>query len=147
MDGMQIALPVLGIVAAAAVTFYAVSFNELREVIKQHHQLYMHALFINLINCVIKLNYDRNHFKIGMNLNQKMEITDDYPARLERGELEDKLRKITKPINYYHLSINFNLLPFISLFLCLVIMNYTALYFCCHIATKCKGFRLIQLIE
>ncbi|WJX44995.1 hypothetical protein P8452_31913 [Trifolium repens] len=31
MDGMQIALPVLGIVAAAAVTFYAVSFNELRE--------------------------------------------------------------------------------------------------------------------
>jgi hypothetical protein len=32
MDGMQIALPVLGIVAAAAVTFYAVSFNELREV-------------------------------------------------------------------------------------------------------------------
>ncbi|XP_038701069.1 uncharacterized protein LOC119997911 [Tripterygium wilfordii] len=32
MDGtMQIALPILGIVAAAAVTFYAVSFNELRE--------------------------------------------------------------------------------------------------------------------
>lgn len=33
MDGMmQIGLPVLGIVAAAAVTFYAVSFAELREV-------------------------------------------------------------------------------------------------------------------
>ncbi|KAK6928666.1 Glycine cleavage system H-protein/Simiate [Dillenia turbinata] len=31
MDAMQIALPVLGIVAAAAVTFYAVSFAELRE--------------------------------------------------------------------------------------------------------------------
>ncbi|XP_057451167.1 uncharacterized protein LOC130743074 [Lotus japonicus] len=31
MDGMQIALPILGIVAAAAVTFYAVSFNEIRE--------------------------------------------------------------------------------------------------------------------
>ncbi|XP_054794142.1 uncharacterized protein LOC129299701 [Prosopis cineraria] len=31
MDGMQLALPVLGIVAAAAVTFYAVSFAELRE--------------------------------------------------------------------------------------------------------------------
>ncbi|KAI7991623.1 hypothetical protein LOK49_LG12G02656 [Camellia lanceoleosa] len=31
MDGMQIALPVLGIVAAAAVTFYAVSFAEIRE--------------------------------------------------------------------------------------------------------------------
>ncbi|XAR52844.1 hypothetical protein NMG60_11021150 [Bertholletia excelsa] len=31
MDGMQIALPILGIVAAAAVTFYAVSFAELRE--------------------------------------------------------------------------------------------------------------------
>lgn len=32
MDGMmQIGLPVLGIVAAAAVTFYAVSFAELRE--------------------------------------------------------------------------------------------------------------------
>jgi hypothetical protein len=136
MDGMQIALPVLGIVAAAAVTFYAVSFNELREVIKQHHQLYMHALFINLINCVIKLNYDRNHFKIGMNLNQKMEVTDDYPARLERGELEDKLRKITKPINYYHLSINV-LLPFISIFLCLVNELYCSLfllsYFCFHI--------------
>lgn len=36
MDGMQIALPILGIVAAAAVTFYAVSFNEIREVSKQH---------------------------------------------------------------------------------------------------------------
>ncbi|XVF81668.1 hypothetical protein PTKIN_Ptkin15bG0173700 [Pterospermum kingtungense] len=32
MDGVsQIALPVLGIVAAAAVTFYVVSFSELRE--------------------------------------------------------------------------------------------------------------------
>lgn len=31
MDAMQIALPVLGIVAAAAVTFYAVSFSEIRE--------------------------------------------------------------------------------------------------------------------
>ncbi|XP_047337225.1 uncharacterized protein LOC124940733 [Impatiens glandulifera] len=32
MDGIQqIALPVLGIVAAAAVTFYAVSFAEIRE--------------------------------------------------------------------------------------------------------------------
>ncbi|XP_062153616.1 uncharacterized protein LOC133861816 [Alnus glutinosa] len=32
MDGIQqVALPVLGIVAAAAVTFYAVSFSELRE--------------------------------------------------------------------------------------------------------------------
>lgn len=29
---MQVALPVLGIVAAAAVTFYAVSFAEIREV-------------------------------------------------------------------------------------------------------------------
>jgi hypothetical protein len=28
----QIALPILGIVAAAAVTFYTVSFNELRDV-------------------------------------------------------------------------------------------------------------------
>ena len=28
----QVGLPVLGIVAAAALTFYAVSFNELREV-------------------------------------------------------------------------------------------------------------------
>ena len=32
MDGMQIALPIVGIVAAAAVTFYAVSFAEIREV-------------------------------------------------------------------------------------------------------------------
>ncbi|KAJ7964595.1 Transmembrane protein [Quillaja saponaria] len=31
MDGMQIALPIVGIVAAAAVTFYAVSFAEIRE--------------------------------------------------------------------------------------------------------------------
>ncbi|KAH7533611.1 uncharacterized protein LOC107416862 [Ziziphus jujuba] len=32
MDGLQqIGLPILGIVAAAAVTFYAVSFNEIRE--------------------------------------------------------------------------------------------------------------------
>ncbi|XP_058730302.1 uncharacterized protein LOC131602252 [Vicia villosa] len=31
MDAMQIGLPVLGIVAAAVVTFYAVSFNEIRE--------------------------------------------------------------------------------------------------------------------
>ncbi|KAK7258108.1 hypothetical protein RIF29_32560 [Crotalaria pallida] len=29
MDAMQIAVPVIGIVAAAAVTFYAVSFTEL----------------------------------------------------------------------------------------------------------------------
>lgn len=34
MDGIQqMGLPILGIVAAAALTFYAVSFNELREVI------------------------------------------------------------------------------------------------------------------
>lgn len=34
MDGiMQMGLPVLGIVAAAAVTFYAVSFFEIREVL------------------------------------------------------------------------------------------------------------------
>ena len=33
MDGIQqVALPVLGILAAAAITFYAVSFAELREV-------------------------------------------------------------------------------------------------------------------
>ncbi|TKY67794.1 hypothetical protein E2542_SST10690 [Spatholobus suberectus] len=32
MDGLQIALPIVGVVAAAAVTFYAVSFAELREV-------------------------------------------------------------------------------------------------------------------
>ncbi|XP_062107028.1 uncharacterized protein LOC133818269 [Humulus lupulus] len=32
MDGLQgLGLPILGIVAAAAVTFYAVSFSELRE--------------------------------------------------------------------------------------------------------------------
>ncbi|XP_043687327.1 uncharacterized protein LOC122638548 [Telopea speciosissima] len=31
MDPMHIALPVVGIVAVAAVTFYAVSFAELRE--------------------------------------------------------------------------------------------------------------------
>ncbi|KAF7833671.1 uncharacterized protein G2W53_016004 [Senna tora] len=32
MDGIsQIAVPILGIVAAAAVTFYAVSFSEIRE--------------------------------------------------------------------------------------------------------------------
>ncbi|KMZ64103.1 hypothetical protein ZOSMA_381G00100 [Zostera marina] len=31
MDAMQVALPILGIVAAAAVTFYAVSFSEIRE--------------------------------------------------------------------------------------------------------------------
>ncbi|CAM8901232.1 hypothetical protein QQ045_010760 [Rhodiola kirilowii] len=31
MDAMQIALPVVGIVAAAALTFYAVSFAEIRE--------------------------------------------------------------------------------------------------------------------
>jgi len=33
MDGLQIALPIVGVVAAAAVTFYAVSFSELREVL------------------------------------------------------------------------------------------------------------------
>lgn len=32
MDAMQIGVPILGIVAAAAVTFYAVSFAEIREV-------------------------------------------------------------------------------------------------------------------
>jgi len=34
MDGFQIALPIVGVVAAAAVTFYAVSFAELREVLR-----------------------------------------------------------------------------------------------------------------
>jgi len=37
MDGLQIALPILGVVAAAAVTFYAVSFSELREVLRYFH--------------------------------------------------------------------------------------------------------------
>ena len=33
MDAMQVGLPILGIVAAAAaITFYAVSFSEIREV-------------------------------------------------------------------------------------------------------------------
>ncbi|XP_074308965.1 uncharacterized protein LOC141643634 [Silene latifolia] len=31
MDAMQIVIPVVGIIAAAAVTFYAVSFSEIRE--------------------------------------------------------------------------------------------------------------------
>ncbi|KAI4374256.1 hypothetical protein MLD38_012268 [Melastoma candidum] len=31
MDAMQMVIPVVGIVAAAAITFYAVSFSELRE--------------------------------------------------------------------------------------------------------------------
>ncbi|CAA6658130.1 unnamed protein product [Spirodela intermedia] len=31
MDAMQMVIPVLGIAAAAAVTFYAVSFSEIRE--------------------------------------------------------------------------------------------------------------------
>ncbi|KAL9241690.1 hypothetical protein vseg_015770 [Gypsophila vaccaria] len=31
MDAMQIVVPVVGIIAAAAVTFYAVSFSEIRE--------------------------------------------------------------------------------------------------------------------
>ncbi|XP_078436937.1 uncharacterized protein LOC144707606 [Wolffia australiana] len=31
MDAMEMVLPVLGIAAAAAVTFYAVSFSEIRE--------------------------------------------------------------------------------------------------------------------
>ena len=53
MDGMtQVALPVLGIVAAAAVTFYVVSFSELREV----RYLYLFSLaasFIRLDSCLI----------------------------------------------------------------------------------------------
>jgi len=51
----------------------------------------LHDLFINLI----KLNYDRNHFKTGMILNQTMDVLDEHPAP-ERGELEDKLVKIPK---------------------------------------------------
>ncbi|XP_047159071.1 uncharacterized protein LOC124829575 [Vigna umbellata] len=31
MDGFQVALPIVGVLAAAAVTFYAVSFSELKE--------------------------------------------------------------------------------------------------------------------
>ncbi|CBI34102.3 hypothetical protein AAG906_012739 [Vitis piasezkii] len=31
MDAMQVGLPILGIVAVAAITFYAVSFAEIRE--------------------------------------------------------------------------------------------------------------------
>ncbi|KAG2398082.1 uncharacterized protein HKW66_Vig0136820 [Vigna angularis] len=31
MDGLQVALPIVGVLAAAAVTFYAVSFSELKE--------------------------------------------------------------------------------------------------------------------
>lgn len=38
MDAMQMVLPVLGIAAAAAVTFYAVSFSEIREVGRRRRQ-------------------------------------------------------------------------------------------------------------
>lgn len=41
------------------------------------------------------MNYDRNHFKIGMILNQTMEVLDQHPAP-EREEPEDKLVKIPK---------------------------------------------------
>lgn len=42
---MQIGLPVVGIVAAAAVTFYAISFAELREV-----PLYVQSLTFVCVN-------------------------------------------------------------------------------------------------
>lgn len=51
MDGMmQMGLPVLGIVAAAAVTFYAVSFAELREV-----TIFYLFIYFTLIICFINL--------------------------------------------------------------------------------------------
>lgn len=53
MDAMQVALPILGIAAAAAVTFYAVSFSEIREVTnsptRSRLQLsYVHSLTASL---------------------------------------------------------------------------------------------------
>uniref|UniRef100_A0A803RB10 Uncharacterized protein n=1 Tax=Cannabis sativa TaxID=3483 RepID=A0A803RB10_CANSA len=47
MDGLQgLGLPILGIVAAAAVTFYVVSFSELREVtaLLFHHSFLFYPL-------------------------------------------------------------------------------------------------------
>ena len=72
MDGIQqVALPILGIVAAAAATFYAVSFSELREVAfsssvltKKHNSLRYFTDFF--WTC-------RNHLMIWRTLRLKME--------------------------------------------------------------------------
>lgn len=108
MDAMQIALPVLGIVAAAVVTFYAVSFNEIREVIiiKQYY-IKLYSILSLYESYKIELLH-RNHFQIGMNLNRKIEILDDDHPVPDRGELKDKLVKITKPnFNLSSLSFHF----------------------------------------
>ncbi|MCL7051338.1 hypothetical protein MKW94_020329 [Papaver nudicaule] len=45
MDAIQkIALPIVGIVAVAAVTFYAVSFNEIREEDKENDGAFLSSL-------------------------------------------------------------------------------------------------------
>ncbi|CAK9135558.1 unnamed protein product [Ilex paraguariensis] len=60
MEGMQqLALPIVGIVAVAAVTFYAVSFAELREVpiLSLSH---MHILFFMVLQLISFLNLQKS---------------------------------------------------------------------------------------
>ncbi|KAJ0857560.1 hypothetical protein HanRHA438_Chr13g0591611 [Helianthus annuus] len=58
MEGLQqVGLPVLGIVAAAAVTFYVVSFSELREVFVSSRLIDQCILFLHTSTCFCNQNF------------------------------------------------------------------------------------------
>lgn len=79
MEGLShIGLPVLGILAVSVVTFYAVSFAEIREV--RRNETTLHFLFFTRRNRIRLSSYItscfamcRNHLKICMNRRMERE--------------------------------------------------------------------------
>lgn len=93
MDAIQqLGLPVLGIIAAAAVTFYVVSFSEIREVLYFSWTLITYLKYSVFINVSSILGKCRNHLEnLKMQKNQK--VVDSSMLALEREEPEEKLIK------------------------------------------------------
>ena len=81
MDAMTLVLPVLGIAAAAAVTFYAVSFSEIREVVS--------ALFSKSQHLFLRLSFgkkNRSLLQIWKTTNWRIKgVSRRLPARGRRG--------------------------------------------------------------
>ena len=73
MDAMTLVLPVLGIAAAAAVTFYAVSFSEIREVVS--------ALFSKSQHLFLRLSFGKKKQKSFADLeDDELENKGSFPS-------------------------------------------------------------------
>lgn len=90
MDAMQVGLPILGIVAAAAITFYAVSFSEIREVPSS-------AFYLLTIIIIFKLTSSSFHplisslFGVFLNLNSKKSFRDLEESESENGGFKSSM--------------------------------------------------------